>query len=72
MDNIFWTKIKNLRYMFYANGYLNWFFDKCVETFLKIKAPRLKDKKNVNEEKLFSVFRMLANPHSFSQYNYLS
>ena len=52
-DNIFWTEVKNLRYMFRANGYPNWFFDKCVEKFLKIKAPQLKDKENVNEEKLF-------------------
>ena len=39
--------------MFRADGYPNWFLDKCVEKFLKIKAPQLKDKENVNEEKLF-------------------
>ena len=39
--------------MFHANGYPNWSFDKSVEKFLKIKAPRSKDKENVNEEKLF-------------------
>ena len=39
--------------MFRATGYPNWFFDKCVEKFLKIKAPQLKDKENVNKEKLF-------------------
>ena len=54
-DNIFWIEVKNLRHMFLANGYLNWFFDKTVEKFLKIKAPRLKDRKNVNEEKLFFI-----------------
>ena len=39
--------------MFRANGYPNCFFDKCDEEFLTIKAPQLKDKENVNEEKLF-------------------
>ena len=38
--------------MFHANGYPNWFFDKSVEKCLKIKALRLKDKWNVNKEKL--------------------
>ena len=52
-DNIFWTEVKNLRYMFHANGYPNWFFDKCVEKFLRIKAPQLQDKENVDEKKLF-------------------
>ena len=32
-DNIFWTEVKNLWYMFRANGYPNCFFDKCVEKF---------------------------------------
>ena len=58
--------------MFRANGYPNWFFDKCVEKFLKIKAPQLQDKENVDEKNYFSVYRTLANPHSFSQNNYLS
>ena len=39
--------------MFRANGHINWFFDKYVEKFLKLKAPRLPDKENVNKEKLF-------------------
>ena len=52
-DNIFWTEVKNLQYMFRANGYPKLFFDKCVQKFLKIKAPQLKYKENVNEEKLF-------------------
>ena len=52
-NNIFWTDDKTLRHMFHANGYPNWFFDRSVEKFLEIKAPRLKDKENVNEEKMF-------------------
>ena len=39
--------------MFQANGYPDYFFDKSVEKFLKIKAPLSKDKENMNEEKLF-------------------
>ena len=39
--------------MFHANGYPNWFFDKSVKKFVKIKAPRIKVKENVDEEKLF-------------------
>ena len=43
------------------------------KSFLKIKAPQLQDKENVDEKKnYFSVYRTLANPHSFSQNNYLS
>ena len=52
-NNIFWTEVKNLWHMFHAKDYPNWFFDKCVKKFLKIKAPRLKHKENVNEENLF-------------------
>ena len=39
--------------MFHANGYTNCFFDISVEKFLKTKAPRLKEKENASEEKLF-------------------
>ena len=52
-DNIFWTEVKNLRLTFHSTDYPNWLFDKSVEKLLKIKAPRLKDKKNVNKETLF-------------------
>ena len=39
-DNIFWTEVKNLRFMFRANGYPNWIFDRCVKKFLKLRHLR--------------------------------